>query len=162
MSNSFPLRRLLLGLILLLQACEQRDTEMAEAPVPEPPCILVMGWDPWEPYQFVDGHGEVTGLDIEIARAAASAGGCTLELVQASWMELLGRLQAGDVHLLAGATRTPGREAFAEFTSPYRAESFVVYTLAGNEALKNATQLQTLLDGETRVGTVAELSLIHI
>jgi len=147
--------------------CEQ-NSENAKAPAariesgaepaapPAESCHLVMGWDPWPPYQFRDAHGEITGLDVEIARAAAEAAGCDTELVEAPWMELVGRLRTGDVHLLAGATRTPGREEFAEFTRPYRSESFVVYTYAENEALRNATSLDALLEGETRLGTVAE------
>lgn len=156
MPNSFAVRCLFPFLILLLPACEQRDAETTETPAQEPRCMLVMGWDPWEPYQYRDARGEVTGLDVEIARAAAKAGGCSVEFVAASWMELLEQVQAGDVHLLAGATMTAGREEFAEFTPPYRKETFVVYTHAGNDALRGAEKLDDLLAGDTRVGTVAE------
>ena len=116
---------------LLVLGCEQgpQQQDVAVTPgstaIPEQSseCVLVMGWDPWEPYQFLDSGGEVNGLDVEIARAAAEAGNCSIELVQSSWMELLTLLQAGDVDLLAGATRTPGRSPRRGTTSCWRSRS---------------------------------------
>lgn len=132
------------------EASSERDANVAE------PCRLVMGWDPWQPYQFRDPHGEVTGLDVEIAVAAAEAAGCELEFVEASWMELMDRLREGEIDLLAGATKTPGREQFAEFTEPYRSESFVVYTLADKGNLLEAASLDAFLESDMRLGIVAE------
>ena len=158
---------LLLFLFLpgVMAGCEQSSQGKSEAVTQDaaaktapaaPPCRLVMGWDPWQPYQYRDAQGDVTGLDVEIARAVAAAADCELELTEASWMELLGRLKAGEVHLLAGATRTSGREAFAVFTAPYRAETFVLYTRADNEGLRRADNLDALLSGNAVIGIVAE------
>lgn len=161
----FPAERLLavLAIVLFLPACEQNTDQepadqatVADAQAAPVPCHLVMGWDPWEPYQFRDAGGAVRGLDIEIAEAAAAAAGCDLEFRQAAWMELVGRLQAGDIQMVAGATRTAGREAYAAFTGPYRTESFVVYALADNKPLREAKDLKVLLSEGTRVGTVAD------
>lgn len=153
-------------LLFMTAGCERPSEEAAQTTVQETsddrtanvadPCRLVMGWDPWQPYQFRDPHDAVTGLDVEIAVTAAEAAGCELEFVEASWMELLGRLKEGDIHLLAGATKTPGREQFAEFTEPYRSESFVVYTLADKESLVGAASLDAFLESDMRLGTVSE------
>ncbi|HEX6928836.1 MAG TPA: transporter substrate-binding domain-containing protein [Gammaproteobacteria bacterium] len=149
---------------LVLSACErQAESSAAESaaaqaagPAAEDGCRLVMGWDPWPPYQFQDVHGDVAGLDIEIALTAAAAGGCTIEMVQGPWRDLVNRLRTGDIHLLAGATRTPGREAFADFTEPYRSESFVVYTRAENTGLRDINTLDALIASGVRLGSVTE------
>lgn len=119
-------------------------------------CELVMGWDPWEPYQYRTAQGDVSGLDVEIARAAAAAADCDLELLEGQWMSLLGQLRQGKINLLAGATRTPGRDEFAEFTEAYRSESFLVYTHVRNQRLIEMSELDALREGDFMVGTVAE------
>lgn len=140
---------------VLFAACSQEPESEATVPAAAD-CRLTMGWDPWAPYQFRNAAGDVTGLDIDIARAAAAAAGCELAFVDGKWMDMLERLRNGDVDLLAGATPTPGREEFAVFTEPYRKESFVVFTLADNAAIRATKTLDALFNGEARIGTVAE------
>lgn len=156
--------------LLAFNGCERQETTTNEADTTQtadstagtkphalaPECQLVMGWDPWEPYQYRTAQGDVSGLDVEIARAAAAAADCELELVEGQWMNLLGQLREGEINMLAGATRTPGREEFAEFTEPYRSESFLVYTHSGNEQLVATSELDALREGDFIIGTVAE------
>lgn len=149
--------------VFLLTACGEPVEDPAAnaastAAVTEavPACELSMGWDPWEPYQYRDPGGEVAGLDVEIAMAAAEHAGCDLMFVEGPWMSLLEQLRNGQVSLLAGATRTPGREEFAAFTAPYRSESFVVYTRVDSTALREADELADLLQADVSIGTVAE------
>lgn len=147
----------------LFIACSEQPQDEGTAPAAATPsvpqaseCTLTMGWDPWEPYQYRDARGDITGLDIDIAKAAAKAAGCELAFVDGQWMDMLNRLRDGDVDLLAGATATPGREKFAVFTAPYRSESFVVFTLADNAAVRAAKTLDELFASDARIGTVAE------
>ncbi len=62
--------------LLVLSACDNgaapgqgKTLPIAETP-PEPAedCTLVVGWDPWEPYQYQDLGGELRGLDVELIR----------------------------------------------------------------------------------------------
>lgn len=143
----------------LFVACSQEpasEPTIAEPAAKAIDCRLTMGWDPWAPYQFRNARGEVTGLDVDIARAVAGAAGCELDFVNGNWMEMLSRLRDGDVDLVAGATPTPGREKFASFTEPYRTESFIVFTLAENADIRAAESLGALFDSEARIGVVAE------
>lgn len=156
----------ILLLVPFFSGCSEAPQEETAAVVAEPPvdatttpateCRLTMGWDPWAPYQYRDAAGNITGLDVEIARAIASTAGCELDFADGDWMDMLNRLRDGDVDVLAGATVTPGRAEFAEFTAPYRSESFTVFTLADNTAIREASSLQTLLTSDARIGTVAE------
>lgn len=152
--------------IFVVAGCEQQ-TEPTEQAAADPRsetateqeqerCRLTMGWDPWEPYQYRDVQGEVTGLDLDIARAAAKAAGCELRFTEGAWMELLAGVKDGEIDMLAGATRTPGREEFAEFTAPYRTERYQVYASADADALLAIDSVQALRDAGVRVGVVAE------
>lgn len=140
------------------QADEQSPEQVAEKSEPSASaaeaCTLVMGWDPWMPYQYRAASGSVTGMDIEIASAAAAAAGCALETREASWVQHLQALEAGEINFVGGASKTPAREEFAWFTVPYRAESFVLFVDADGEDL-NETSLKEVLDSGLTVGTVA-------
>lgn len=117
-------------------------------------CVLSMGWDPWMPYQYRAASGGVTGMDIEIASAAAAAAGCALDTREASWVQHLKALEAGEVNFVGGASRTPAREEFAWFSEPYRQESFVLFVAAGGDDPDGAS-LRDVLEAGHVVGTVA-------
>lgn len=113
-------------------------------------CRLVMGWDPWEPYQYqIDGI-HVFGLDVDLLTAVVHSAGCSLDFRQGSWTELLGMLKSGDVDVLAGATRTAEREEFAHFTRPYRDEEFLIYVRSGqHDALSSLSLDEMAANGMT-------------
>ncbi len=125
----------------------QAKTQTAKAE-----CHLTMGWDPWAPYQYLTVDGQVEGLDVEIVRAAAAKTGCEVSFEQGDWASLLSALRSGEIDLLTGATRTPSRESFAQFSAPYRAESFVLYVRRDEVDNYTATSLETLLENGFRLG----------
>lgn len=115
------------------------------------PCLLRVGWDPWEPYQFEGPDGAVAGLDVEIVRQLAGDAGCSLEFVRGSWLELLGQLRDGRVHLLMAATPTADRQAYARFSQPYRRESFALFARAEDAAALKEQDLQQLARAQHRI-----------
>lgn len=125
----------MLGLLLCIAACSEsgpgethQSTQPEIAPAPEePPCELVMGWDPWEPYQYEIAGGQVFGLDVDLLTAVVRNADCDIAFQKGTWRDLLHQIQDGEIHLLGGATRTPDREEFAYFTDPYRDEQFSLY-----------------------------------
>ena len=97
---------LLFAAAVLLAACgdsgQQTSGQQAsgqQAAPPPKPCKLVMGWDPWMPYQYRAADGSVTGLDIEIASAVAAAAGCALGTHEGSWMQHLSMIEKGELDL---------------------------------------------------------------
>ncbi|MCC5878275.1 MAG: amino acid ABC transporter substrate-binding protein [Idiomarina sp.] len=128
------------------------ESRQQDAPVSE--CQLTLGFDIWEPYQFVDIGEQVRGLDIEIAEATAQLMGCELEFSQATWVDLLHDMQSGDVDMLMGASKTSEREAYAYFSDGYREEQFVLFIREDNQRLFADMDLSAVLDQEMRIGIV--------
>lgn len=155
---------LVLILSCLLIACSEREPATAEpiavapesAPPVAPACELVMGWDPWEPYQYEIAGGQVFGLDVDLVNAVARQADCNLVFEKGTWSELLQRLRDGEIDILAGATPTEEREVFARFTAPYRTEQFELYTRA--DRVENITQysLANMMADGWRIGLVEE------
>lgn len=150
---------------LIFTACGENPdpqiAETAESPpitvLPEPEvvavvCDLKMGWDPWEPYQYLTPENEVKGLEVDLIGAIANEAGCDVTFVQDNWMNLLAGIRDGSIDLLGGATVTETRAEFAHFSDSYRHETFLLYIRAG-EAEKYADKdLRTLLEEGFRLG----------
>ena len=158
-------RMLSIGLALGLAACSDSAPPPAEtaspsptpAPAPAPPsCELVMGWDPWEPYQYEIAGGQVFGLDVDLVTAVAANADCDISFQKGNWRDLLAQLEAGEIHLLAGATRTDEREVFARFTQPYRDEEFLLYVHSARLDEFTGSDLGQLLADGVRIGVIDE------
>jgi polar amino acid transport system substrate-binding protein len=119
---------------------------------PGEPCSLVMGWDPWPPFHFIDHAGELTGFDIEIVEALAAEAGCELSFRRDSWAHLLAGIRSGEIHLVTGATMTPEREQYALFSAPLRYEEFALFVRAGEGARWLAGDFRSIMDAGMRLG----------
>ena len=90
-------------------------------------CELVASWEPWEPYQFKDGGGKLTGLDNDLIQAVAKEAGCTVRLSNTPWKRALKMIEEGKIHMTAGASYTDERAKFAHYSDPYRNETVAMY-----------------------------------
>jgi len=152
-------------LFLLLMACTDDPTTtaagsaepsgsepVAEAePIVGGDCQLVMGWDPYEPYQYADPDNNVRGLDVELVSEMARQAGCALRFAQKDWASLMSDLRGGSVSLLAGASKVAERENFALFSQPYRQEMFALYIRAGESERWQSDTLAALVSGQNKM-----------
>lgn len=90
-------------------------------------CSFVMGFDIWEPYQFLDIRKQARGLDVDLLNLVAEDMQCTVEFKQDTWINLLNQLKTGDIDLVLGASMTDKRKEFAWFSDAYREERFQLY-----------------------------------
>ncbi|MGB0495197.1 MAG: substrate-binding periplasmic protein [Kangiellaceae bacterium] len=118
----------------------------------EAKCELILGWDPWEPYQYLTPDNHVKGLDIELIQSTASQIGCSVKFEQGEWVDLLDYLKSGKIDMLGGASKTPSRESFAIFSDPYRHESFVLYLQSESVDNFKEKSIYELMDEKFRLG----------
>lgn len=99
----------------------------------------------WAPYNFVDGHGRYTGMDVELSRAILQEAGCTLvELDRMPPSRNTFMFNTGKADLMAGASRTAERMRQAWFSIPYRTET--VRLFATPAVLQRYPTLRTFAD----------------
>jgi len=97
-----------------------------------PPEVITIGGDhAFPPYQFLEG-GEATGFDVELARAVAAEIGAESRVELGTWQDALEALAAGEVDLLPGVSRSPGRRVRFDFTIPHSHLEFVPFVRAGS------------------------------
>ncbi|MBZ9610176.1 substrate-binding periplasmic protein [Rheinheimera maricola] len=143
----------------LLTSCKPAVQQAAvAAPEPEPAiaaCSFTMGIDAWEPYQYMTVGNTVAGLDVELVQNITTGMGCTLDVVQGSWLELLTLLREGKVDFVLGASKTEDRQRFAYFSEPYRQERFQLYVRKEDVNLP-FTDLRSFITAGNKVGVVNE------
>ncbi len=157
---------LILGILFVFSCGEQTEQQKAETPpaavaekapiVEKPECKLTLGWDPWEPYQYLTPDDKVQGLEIDLITAMADQVGCQVDFVQHDWMHLLQGIKDGSIDMLGGASETEQRKSFAYFSAPYRHESFVLYVRSSDVEKYNSQTLTQLLDNQFRVGVTED------
>lgn len=112
-------------------------------------CVIKYGWEPRPPYQFLH-NAEMQGIDIEVFKKVADATQCNVQYVQKDWSELLTALEKGEIDVLGGATETADRKVYADFSVPYRSESFALF-IRSTSSFQGET-LSGFLSGGNKIG----------
>jgi polar amino acid transport system substrate-binding protein len=164
---------LLILLSFLVNACKPESTSDQALPTPiveadtqaiksienKAPaknCQFVLGFDAWEPYQYVDVGDRVAGLDIELVAAVVKGIGCQLTFQQGTWVDLLKALKEGEVDILLGASKTEAREQFAFFSDAYRMEEFSLYIRNGDNIRAEYQTLSDFTQNGSKIGIVGD------
>ncbi|GAB2674897.1 substrate-binding periplasmic protein [Aliiglaciecola aliphaticivorans] len=121
-----------------------------------PTCSYSLGFDVWEPYQYVNVDGEVSGVDIQIVSGVLNEMGCSVSYVQGTWVSLLEDLRMGNVDILIGASKTPAREAFAFFSDPYRTEQFSLYIRNDDKKRAAYADIDEFIANGSKIGVVGD------
>lgn len=119
-------------------------------------CRFSLGFDVWEPYQYVDVNGDVRGLDIELISKAVRNMGCDVTYQQGTWVLLLDDLKQGQVDILLGASKTDAREQYAYFSDAYRKEEFSLYIRKDDEVRRAYKDITEFVDNDSRIGIVGD------
>lgn len=116
---------------------------------------LVIAWDHRPPYQWLAESGEVTGVDVDIARAVLDRAGFSYEFVNVPWKRLLKvSLRNGDVDIGLQASKTPEREKFAYFSAiPFIKSDASLFTRVDNRhRFADVDDLEDLLAMDVKIG----------
>ena len=106
----------------------------------------------YKPFSFhADGGGDLTGFDVEVARAVAGKLGVKAAFAETQWDAIFAGLDAGRFDAITNQVSiTPERQAKYEFSTPYTVSTGVVVVKADNtsitsfDSLKGKTTAQSL------------------
>lgn len=135
---------------MLSAGCSGRDADAPPPPARTNNVLLLVTTTDTRPYSYCDDEtGEIVGLEIDIARAAAAKLGCKLEIRKEKFPNLLTMVSAGEADMAAsGITITEGRLQTVDFTVPYATEGGMFLYRAGEE-------MPTMIRAEKmRIGTM--------
>lgn len=90
-----------------------------------------VGHLPRPPYQAVSETGEIRGIDLDLVREVLTSVGCPAEFVAVGWPRALPLLERGVIDMLPGASFSVERAVYAQFSVPYRRETFALYVRSG-------------------------------
>lgn len=96
-----------------------------------PRCLLRVGWEPYEPFTFVNGEGILTGADVEVIKAVAKEIGCALSFRGMPWNRILLEIEKGAVDVTSSASRTVERDEWAWYSAPYRRPEVALFVRKG-------------------------------
>ncbi len=112
-------QRLFLILLLLISfvGCST-NSESVDSNDAQPFRVACSGKYP--PFSFYDASGELTGFDVEVARAIGDALGRETEVITTEWSGIIAGLQAERYDAIIGSMGvTPEREQQVRFSEPY-------------------------------------------
>ena len=107
-----------------IQLSEQERAWIASHPV------IRLGYDPdWPPVEYRDNKGRFIGMSADLARRLGDITGMTvIPTHPQNWQTTLEEIKAGSLDILCAVTRTPQREEFLLFSTPYLDFPMVIIT----------------------------------
>ena len=112
----------------------------------------------WSPWTFHNEADELTGFDIEVARAVAAELGVEAAFAEGEWDGLLAGLDSGRFDTMAnGVSVTPEREEQYDFTEPYAYNRIVVITME-DSAIASLEDLDGMRTANTLGSSYATLA----
>ena len=115
---------------------------------------LIQGWNPWEPFTYLDENNSMAGIDVGIAQHIFSRAGYTVRYQETSWARQLKWIEDGTIHVTASSMRTPERESFAYFSDPYYRESYILFIRKGEFGNYDISSLQDVVGSSFRLGVM--------
>lgn len=130
---------LLIGLLGGCGASGENDTAQ-EDDLP----VITVGCDDYAPFSYVDADGNMTGIDVELARAAFQRMGYQADCVIINWEEKKALLADGTIDCVWSSFTMDGREDEYRWAGPYMKSHQVV-------AVNPGSDIETLADLQDKV-----------
>jgi PAS domain S-box-containing protein len=105
------------------------------------PHIKVNGGE-WPPFIIRNENGETTGISTQILDLAAGLVGLTVEYVDGPWPKMQEMLKNQELDLLQCFSKTPAREKFIHFTTPYMTPSMAIFVRKQNSNIRTIADLK--------------------
>src|SRR3989442_1061945 len=102
-----------------------------------PPRTVRSGWYPWDPYQYAVVKNDVkrlTGLDVQLVRAAFERMGYEVVCDEVGWAQHQLDIKNGARDIAAGVFQNAERAGYAYYSAPYRMETDMLYVRKADAA----------------------------
>jgi polar amino acid transport system substrate-binding protein len=110
----------LIAVALVGAACQPAPQVEAEIPTITAGTLTVGSDIPFEPFEFEDEQGKITGFDVDLIEEIAKRNDLTVKWVDADFGTIFTQLAAGQFDAVAsGTTITEERKQQVNFTDPY-------------------------------------------
>ena len=133
---------LLVFTAVLLCGCGKDEKEVSNNS--DNQMVIVVGCDDYSPFSYADADGEMTGIDVELAREAFSRMGYKPEFVFINWEDKNELLADGTIDCVWSSFTMTGREDEYNWAGPYMRSRQVI-------AVNEDSDIQTLEDLEDKV-----------
>lgn len=87
---------------------------------------ILIGSDTYPPYIYMDNNGDITGLDVEIAREAFHRMGYEASFIAIDWEQKESLVDSGEIDCIWGCFSMAGREENYQWAGPYMISRQVV------------------------------------
>lgn len=123
--------------------------ENAADPAVESKTIKVGMEGTYAPYTYHDEEGELTGFEVDVAKAIGEKIGYDVEFVEIEWDSIFEALEAGTIDVVMNqVTITDEREEKYDFTTPYVYTQPVLIVKSDNEDVKTFEDIKGLRAAE--------------
>jgi len=97
----------------------------------------------YRPFSFHEGgSGELTGYDVEVAKAVAEKLGVEAQFEETQWDAIFAGLEAGRFAMIANQVSiSPDREESYEFSAPYTVSPGVIVVRSGDTSIRSFSDL---------------------
>jgi len=89
--------------------------------------LVAMGDYEYPPFEYNDSKGYPSGFNIDILRSVAAVMHLNVEIKLGPWNEVREKLERGEIDIITGMYKTPGREKKADFTIPHFISTYVIF-----------------------------------
>lgn len=120
---------------VLLAGCQggSNSTSSSDSGAKDGQFTLIVGFDQnYPPYGFQDDSGQLTGFDLDLAKAVADKMGWGIELKPIEWSAKDAELGSGTINCIWNGFTMEGREDGYTFSEPYMLNEQVVVVRAGD------------------------------
>ena len=154
-----PVLALMLLAALLLAACGSSGTS-SDNPLKSAGVLRVGTEGVYAPFSYHDpATGELTGYDVDVARAVGEKIGVNVEFVETAWDSIFAALEANRFDVVANeVTITPEREEKYDLSKPYSVGEGVIVTRTGDNSIKSLADLKGKVAAETLTSNWAQVA----
>lgn len=128
--------------LVMLAGCGNRDS--GEAETERELSTVIVGCDTYPPFSYVDVDGNLTGIDVDLAREAFRRMDYEAEFTIINWEEKKELLSRGEIDCVWSSFTMDGREDEYQWAGPYMESHQVV-------AVNTDSDIYTLADLEGKV-----------